>query len=310
MLGGAAGHLRLHRLVVLHADDGLVGVFRMIHGQLTTVGERLFGDVVLPKCGLKEQVASVGVVPQHLPNTGAAPGMAVAGGLALGVQLFHDGLDAHAGEVVGENTPHDLALLWLDDVNAILVPIPQHLSRPGLAVLEVFLDAPLLIFAGGEALLLCVGCQDGQHQLTVCAHGVDVLFLEVHIHPQRFQIPDGLEQHHSIPGEPGDRLGDDEVDVPGAALGQQPLEILPVLLCAGQGLVCVHPAVEPAWVVLDEAAVVADLGRKGVEHGVLAGGHSGVGRDPCCLGLGRNFQSHFLNNAFQKITSLVATYSL
>jgi len=104
--------------------------------------------------------------------------------------------------------------------------------------------------------------------------------------------------------------GDDEVDVPGAALGQQPLEILPVLLCAGQGLVCVHPAVEPAWVVLDEAAVVADLGRKGVEHGVLAGGHSGVGRDPCCLGLGRNFQSHFLNNAFQKITSLVVTYSL
>ena len=31
---------------------------------------------------------------------------------------------------------------------------------------------------------------------------------------------------------------------------------------------------------------------------------------PCCLGLGRDFQPHFLNNAFQKITSLVVTYSL
>ena len=127
VFGRPPRHLRLYRLVVLHADDGLMGVFRMVHGQLTPVGERLFRDVVLSKCGLEEQVAGVGVVPQHLPNAGTAPGMAVAGGLALGVQFFHDGLDAHAGEVVGENAPHDLGLLRLDNVNTILVPIPQHL---------------------------------------------------------------------------------------------------------------------------------------------------------------------------------------
>ncbi len=81
---------------------------------------------------------------------------------------------------------------------------------------------------------------EGEHQPPM-----DVLFLKVHIHSQRFQIPDGLEQHHSVPGEPGNRLGDDEVDVPGAALGQQPLELGAVLLRAGQGLVREHSAVEP-----------------------------------------------------------------
>ena len=90
-------------------------------GSSPRLGERLFGDVILPECGLEEQIAGVGVVPQHLPNTGAAPGMAVAGGLALGVQLFHDGLDAHAGKVVGENTPHDLGLLGLYVVAVILL---------------------------------------------------------------------------------------------------------------------------------------------------------------------------------------------
>jgi hypothetical protein len=151
VLGGSPRHLCLHRLVVPHADDGLMCILRMVHGKLTPVGERLFGDVVLPECGLEEQVSCVGVVPQHLPNAGAAPGVAVAGGLALGVQLFHDGLDTHTGEVVGKDAPHDLRLLRLDDVNTILVPIAQHLPRPWLAVLEVFLDAPFLVLAGGKA---------------------------------------------------------------------------------------------------------------------------------------------------------------
>ena len=42
MFGRPPSHLRLYRLIILHADDGLVGVLGMVHRQFTTVGGASF----------------------------------------------------------------------------------------------------------------------------------------------------------------------------------------------------------------------------------------------------------------------------
>ena len=72
----------------------------------------------------------------------------------------------------------------------------------------------------------------------------------------------------------------DHVDISGAAFGQQVLKSLPAVLGAGKCFISVHPAVEPAGVLLNQRAVVAYLCGQRMQHGILPGGNSGIGRDP------------------------------
>ena len=64
----------------------------------------------------------------------------------------------------------------------------------------------------------------------------------------------------------------------GTTVGEHPLEVLPAVSGAGLGFVGVNAHILPAVMVADVGAVMIHLGRQGVEHGVLAAGHSGV----CC----------------------------
>ena len=77
----------------------------------------------------------------------------------------------------------------------------QETQVDKLSVLKGFADAPFLVFAGRQAFLLGIGRQDGQHQFSVRAHGVDVLFFKEHINTQAFQFPDGLQQCDRISGK-------------------------------------------------------------------------------------------------------------
>ena len=131
----------------------------------------------------------------------------------------------------------------------------QEAQVDQLAALEAPANPPLLILTGGAALFLCVGSQDGYHQLSVCAHGVDVLLLEIDVNPQGFQLPDGFQQGHRIPRKAGDGFRDDHVDVSGTAFSQQALKPVPAVLGAGERFIGVDPAVKPTSVLLDQRTV-------------------------------------------------------
>ena len=49
------------------------------------------------------------------------------------------------------------------------------------------------------------------------------------------------------------------LDPPGPAIGKKPDEILPAVLGPGLGLVSVHTGIGPSGMLLDQAAVIADL---------------------------------------------------
>lgn len=88
---------------------------------------------------------------------------------------------------------------------------------------------------------------------------MDVLFLEKDVNAEGLQIPDRLQQCDRIPGKAGYGFGDDHIDLPGLAIGYELDEALSGILGAGLGLVRIHTDILPAGMILDQAAVIADL---------------------------------------------------
>ena len=116
---------------------------------------------------------------------------------------------------------------------------------------------------------------------------MDVLFLKENIDAVALQLSDRFQQGNRIPGEAGDRFCDDCIDRSRAAGGDHFLKALPRILGPGLGLVREHACVLPSGMALDQAAVIADLCRQGMVHGVLRGGDPRVSGHTRQLGQGR-----------------------
>lgn len=101
---------------------------------------------------------------------------------AFFVEHLHNCRDAHDGKVSVKDQLNGLCLLRYDDVFAVLIAVTQQSAISRHAVLKVPLDAPFLILACGQTLLLSIGCQDRKHPFTVCTDGVDVLLLKIYVH--------------------------------------------------------------------------------------------------------------------------------
>ena len=130
------------------------------------------------------------------------PFLTVSGRLnALVVQPCSNAVSPHAAEKFSINAANQLCLLRNDEVFAILHSVAQHSAVPGDSRFKVPFDTPLLVLTDGAAFLLGIGRQNGQHQLTVSAHGVDVLLLEEHINAQAFQLSDSFQKGDSVSGK-------------------------------------------------------------------------------------------------------------
>ena len=116
---------------------------------------------------------------------------------------------------------------------------------------------------------------------------MDVLLLKENIDAVALQLSDRFQQGNRIPGEAGDRFRDDCIDRSRAAGGDHFLKALPRILGPGLGLIRKHACVLPSGMALDQAAVIADLRRQGMVHGVLRGGDPRVCGHPRQLGQGR-----------------------
>lgn len=149
----------LYRFVFLHADDGLVRSFRMVHRELALVDKHLFRQVVVPEGLLKEQVPGVVVVSEDASDTAFTPWPTQPAGNTVCVQAIGDGDDPLAGKELPENALDRFGLVRLNDVDAVPVAVAEERPVPRLALLEILTHTPFLIFAGRKALFLCVGAR-------------------------------------------------------------------------------------------------------------------------------------------------------
>ena len=131
----------------------------------------------------------------------------------------------------------------------------------GDSLLEPLDRGPLDVFRNAAAFLLGEGSEDGKHQLAVPAHGIDVLFLEPNFHADVLQMPYRVQQVDRVPGKALDRLREDDVDTASFGVRDHSVEVLALAgPRAGDTVVCIDTGVFPLGVLLDEGAVVADLG--------------------------------------------------
>lgn len=65
MLVGAAFYLLLHSVKLSQRDDWFVAVRYVVLGQLPVILQCAFGEMVFSVGLLKDQIARVGIIPQH-----------------------------------------------------------------------------------------------------------------------------------------------------------------------------------------------------------------------------------------------------
>ena len=99
---------------------------------------------------------------------------------------------ARSGEVPGVYLFHNLGLLR-DDLRLVVSTAPVSIQffilNAGLALTHGLLDAPGYIGAERFDFLLGEGTVDGDKELAVLLHSVDVLLLKEHGHAPAFEQP-------------------------------------------------------------------------------------------------------------------------
>ena len=143
-----------------------------------------------------------------------------------------------------------------------------------LAPLHPSLIALPLVLPDGYRFLLGQGAGDAHHQFGGERLRVEVLFFKVNGHTQGRQLPQGGEAVLGVTGEAGDGLDQDLVDPALPAVGQHPVEVLPLIHpSACQALIGIDVHQIPAVMAADLLGVFADLGGVGVK---LVGGVGAV----------------------------------
>ena len=256
----ASGHLVLNVLEGLHVDDWLVGALYKILWELALVLPTLLSDRVLDEFLLQEQVAGVGDVREHALDVGIHPAASVPCGDALGGKLA---LGLKAGlpiEEVLEDALDDGGFLRDRHQLIVFPPVAVHPEVPIRdAFFKPLLDGPACVLRNAAAFLLCKRSEKAHHQLAVVGQGVNVLLLELYLDTQLLQVPDGLQQVHRVSGESADGLGEDDVDLSGLAVIQQPLKFRPAVDGGtGDEVVGVNTGEFPLWIALDEVISCAE----------------------------------------------------
>lgn len=94
------------------------------------------------------------------------------------------------------------------------------INPPGASVA----DGPGDNLGDGSTLLFGKGTHQGNEEFAGAVHCVDILFWEVGRHPDGFQATDGSEGIHGVSGEPGQRLGEDQIDFAVQSIGYHMVE--------------------------------------------------------------------------------------
>ena len=253
-------------------------VTHIILRQFPAVAQLLLFYVVVSIKLLEQQVASIFLISQHVHDYTIIPQSTHWRGYTLCHQQFHNSDAAHAIQVHLENPANYCCFLWLNDEAAISYLIAIHAKARGDALFEFLSDAPLTVFRYTAALLLCKRSEDSQHKLTIPAQGIQLLLFKINAYAQPLQFAHRVQQRQRISGKTGNGLDQNQVDLSFAAFFQHPLKFRTLFLRTGQAKIREYPCVLPFRVSLDSFAVITDLRRQRVQHGVFFHGNAGIGR--------------------------------
>ena len=89
-----------------------------------------------------------------------------------------------------EYLPDDFGLMVDDDEVPARPEVAVDEAVLGDSLLELLSDRPLGVVRDRARLLLCKGGEEGEHQLSIGGHGVDVLALEAHADAEGPEFPE------------------------------------------------------------------------------------------------------------------------
>ena len=203
------------------------------------------------------------------------------------IQRFCDLCGVYPSQIHVVYTANHRRALLIDNKRTVYEVIAQR-SAAGveLPAFHPLLVTPAHIAGDGLALTLREGCVQGCHQLRRHPCGVDVLFLEEDGRAVGSELSDGLQALCRIAGKARDGLDQDAVNESASAVGQHPLEILPLLHGgAGDALVGVYVHQPPVLMLSNVLRIVDVLSREGVELILRGGTDPAVGGHPQLLGI-------------------------
>ena len=162
--------------------------------------------------------------------------------------------------------------------------IPQKQSGEMIDSLGVSMaDGPGDILGDGSTLFFGKGTHQGDEELAGAVHCVDILFLKIDCHSSSFQATDGGEGIHSVSGETGQRLSENQIDFTVQGIRYHTVETVTLAdRQPGDTIIGVHPGKDPARMALDVFHEIFLLGLETVLLGILHGGYSGISGNPFC----------------------------
>ena len=273
-------HPRLGQIPDLPGDDGRMVILNPDLRHLPAVSAFLMGQIVGGIGLFLHQVPHILLVMQNFENGRGLPLAAAAvrsiprpgqeAGQGGGAHLLHG--------IFLKNQPDQLRALRLDGEAAVLYLVAQQGPAEDHALLHPAGLPPDHPAGGFAALVLGHGGHDGQAQLAVAVHGVDMVGDKFHRHANPLELPGIAERVHDIAGKPADLLGENQLKLPLKGVLHHPVE-LDALPGAGAGdsLVGIDGIQRPVWISFDVGPEILLLGRKGIGLIVLLGGHPAIG---------------------------------
>ena len=151
-------YLLLDGVKLSQRDDCFVGIFYVVHRQLSVILPPLLRKVVIGEGLLQQQIPGICIVPQDTHETCLTPGIAVSADPAFLVQHLDDGHKPHTLQITFKNKADSFHFLRLDNVCAVIVAVAEDRAIPYEAVFVIVAYTPFLILADGSAFFLGIGC--------------------------------------------------------------------------------------------------------------------------------------------------------
>ena len=214
----------LRLIKVISAYERLEYSLHQIHGKFAFIPltDMPLADVVF----LQFHCSSVGDVREDVLYRGLLDGSSLPSHNSMLCESLRDGVGRFPGKVSAVNFLDDLALSR-DNAKHLTVPLVavRRFMPVRNPLCEPSPHAPPNVVTNASALFLRKRCEQRQEEFPVFGCGINVLALESDGDPLLFQPSNGMKAIHGIAGKAADAFDEHQINLPGVAIRDQPLEL-------------------------------------------------------------------------------------